>query len=84
MGSANERDTATRDELRDELRDVEEELELLRAQAHSLRNLLGQRDAGPMDMAENAAQVTAAEEQEALIEVLEARRETLQRKLAGG
>jgi hypothetical protein len=34
-----------------------------------------------MDMAENAAQITAAEEQEALIEVLEARRETLLRRL---
>ena len=70
-------DTATRDELRD----VEEELASLHAQVESLRNQVGNRDTGPMDMAENAAQITAAEEQEALIEVLEDRRETLQRKL---
>jgi hypothetical protein len=79
-GEAQERDradTATRDELRD----VEEELVSLRVQVESLRSLLGQRDAGPMDLAESAAQITAAEEQEALIEVLEARRETLMRKL---
>ena len=60
---------------------MEEELESLRAQARSLRSPLGGRETGPMDMAENAAQITAAEEQEALIEVLEARRETLLRRL---
>jgi hypothetical protein len=76
---AQERDRA--DATRDELRDVEEELALLRVQARSLRSPLGARDAGPMDLAENAAQITAAEEQEALIEVLESRRETLQRRL---
>lgn len=77
---AQERDRA-RAATRDELRDVEEELASLRAQAWSLRGPLGGRDSGPMDLAENAAQITAAEEQEALIEVLEARRETLQRRL---
>jgi hypothetical protein len=77
-GQPQERDPAS---TRDELRDVEEELESLRAQARSLRSPLGGRETGPMDLAENAAQITAAEEQEALIEVLEARRETLLRRL---
>ena len=67
--------------IRNELRTVEEELEALRAQARALRSPLGGRDTGPMDLAENAAQLTLAEEQEALIEVLENRRETLVRKL---
>ena len=57
------------------------DLASLRAQAKSLRSPLGGRETGPMDLAENAAQLTAAEEQEALIEVLEARRDTLLRRL---
>lgn len=67
--------------IRDELRDVEEELASLYAQSRSLRGPLGARDDGPMDLADNAAALTAAEEQEALIEVLEDRRETLLRRL---
>lgn len=67
--------------LRQELREVDEEIAALRQQAASLRSPLGGRDNGPMDLAENAAQITLAEEQEALIEVLETRRETLQRRL---
>ncbi|MBX6749854.1 MAG: hypothetical protein IRY85_09310 [Micromonosporaceae bacterium] len=64
-----------------ELRTVEDELESLRAQARALRSPIGGRDSGPMDLAENAAQLTLAEEQEALIEVLENRRDALVRKL---
>lgn len=71
----------TDEAIRNELRAVEEELESLRAQARSLRSPIGGRDAGPMDLAENASQLQLAEEQEALIEVLENRRDTLMRKL---
>lgn len=67
--------------IQNELRLVEDELESLRAQARALRSPIGGRDSGPMDLAENAAQLTLAEEQEALIEVLENRRDTLVRKL---
>jgi hypothetical protein len=75
-------DVAPSDEaIRAELRTVEDELESLRAQARALRNPIGGRDSGPMDLAENAAQLTLAEEQEALIEVLENRRDILVRKL---
>jgi hypothetical protein len=88
VGSADDQATgqnADRDRVetatRDELRDVEEEIAGLRAQARSVRNPFGRRDAGPMDLAENASQITAAEEQEALIEVLESRRDTLLRRL---
>lgn len=69
------------EELREELRLVDEELADLRAAAAGLRGELGGRGAGPMDLAENAATVTFAEEQEALIRVLERRRERLLRKL---
>ena len=61
---------------------VDEELAGLREEVARLRDQLGGRDAGPMDLAENAATVTAAEEQEALIQALEGRRESLLRKLA--
>jgi hypothetical protein len=67
--------------LFEELRVVDEELADLRAEVARLRSQLGGRDAGPMDLAENAATVTAAEEQQALIEALEGRREALLRKL---
>ncbi len=70
-------DAATRDELGV----VEDELAQLRTEIESLHSLLGGRNAGPMDLAESAAAITSAEEQEALLEVLEARRDALQRKL---
>lgn len=68
--------------LQEELRVVDEELAGLREEVSRLRDQLGGRDAGPMDPAENAATVTSIEEQQALIEALEGRRETLVRKLS--
>ncbi|HEY7223188.1 MAG TPA: hypothetical protein VH561_06215 [Micromonosporaceae bacterium] len=70
-----------KDALQDELRVVDEELAGLRAEVAQLRGQFGGRDSGPMDLAENAAAITAAEEQEALIGVLEQRRAGLLRKL---
>jgi hypothetical protein len=67
--------------VQEQLRLVEEEIAGLRAEVAGLRGQLGGRDAGPMDLAENAAAVTSAEEQEALIQVLEERRQSLLRKL---
>jgi hypothetical protein len=69
------------DRLRDELRLVDEELTGLREEVAQLRGQFGGRADGPLDPAENAAAITAVEGQEALIDVLERRREDLVRKL---
>jgi hypothetical protein len=69
--------------LREELRRVEEELAQLRGTAADLRRRIGERWADPTDPAERAEMLTAAEEQEAVIEVLENRREDLLRRLGG-
>jgi hypothetical protein len=67
--------------LREELQRVEEELAQLRETAAALRRRIGERADDPTDSAERAAMITAAEEQEAFIEVLEARREQLLERL---
>jgi len=69
------------DDVREQARVVDEELAELRKTAQSLRAQVGERTAGPMDLAESAAVITAAEEQEALIDVLERRRDGLLRRL---
>ena len=66
-------------ELREELRLVEEDIDNLRRSAIQLRQHVGQD--GPGDAADRAATITAAEEQEALAEQLEARRAELRRRL---
>ncbi len=66
--------------LRDELRTVDEELAQLRRGMEQLRESAD----GPTDSAEIAATVTAAEEQDALIAALEARRADLLRQLGEG
>ena len=68
--------------LRQELRRVETDLGELRQTARQLRQQIGERWFDPTDAAEHAALITAAEEQEAFAEALEARREEL-RKLLG-
>ncbi|SFL31904.1 hypothetical protein [Geodermatophilus ruber] len=67
--------------LREELRVVEEELAQLREAAADLRRRIGERWHEPTDAEERASMITAAEEQEAFIAVLEQRREDLLRKL---
>jgi regulator of replication initiation timing len=67
--------------LREELQTVEEELAQLRETAASLRRRIGERADDPTDPEERAQMITAAEEQEAFIEVLENRREDLLRRL---
>jgi multidrug resistance efflux pump len=68
--------------LRQELERVEADLEELRQTARQLRQQVGERWFEPTDAPERAALITAAEEQEAFAEALEARREDL-RKLLG-
>jgi len=71
----------TDSEMRDELRLVEEELAELRQTATDLRRRIGDRSDAPTDAADMAAAITAAEEQEAFLRALEARREALLRRL---
>lgn len=73
--------THSADELREKLREVDEDLERLRESARELRERIGDRSDAPTDAAEMASLITMAEEQEGLVETLEARRETLQGRL---
>lgn len=66
-------------ELREELRLVEEDIENLRRSAMQLRQQVGEDEPG--DFADRSATITAAEEQEALAEQLEARRAELLKRL---
>jgi len=72
---------STAADLREELRGVEEELAQLRESAAGLRRRIGERWDDPTDLEEKTQMITLAEEQEALIEVLEDRREDLLRRL---
>ncbi len=67
--------------IREELRLVEEDLARLREAAADLRRRIGERADYPTDPAELSALIEEAEEQEALAEELEARREELLRRL---
>lgn len=75
-------DMAPRRDLRRELLGVEADLGELRDSARGLRRQIGERWFEPMDPSERAALITAAEEQEALAEVLEVRRADLRRLLS--
>ena len=69
--------------LHDELRAVDEELAELRRTVAQLRADIGD-NSGPNDPEDVGAAITSVEEQEALIGVLEARRERIQAKLGDG
>ncbi|GGT06736.1 hypothetical protein GCM10010156_75140 [Planobispora rosea] len=64
---------------REELRQVEADLERLRAEVASIRDQL--TDLGPADAVERSQMINMADEQQALIVGLEARRDTLLRSL---
>ena len=66
---------------REELAVVEEELTRLRTTAAELRRQIGERSFEPTDPAERSLLIIQAEEQEALIAVLERRREELLHRL---
>ena len=67
--------------IREELRLVEEDLARLCEAAADLRRRIGERADYPTDPAELSALIEEADEQEALAEELEARREELLRRL---
>jgi hypothetical protein len=58
---------------------VEADVAELRDTAVKLRTQIGDRSYEPTDASERAALITAAEEQEALVETLEARRDKLRK-----
>jgi hypothetical protein len=68
-------------EIREQLNEVEAGLARLRESAAAIRREIGERWDAPTDAAEMATVITNAEQQEALIETLEARRERLLRRL---
>lgn len=70
-------------EIREELRLVEEDLAQVRETAVSLRRRIGERADEPTDAAERSALIESADEQEALVFRLEARREQLVAALSG-
>jgi hypothetical protein len=69
--------------IREELQLVEEDLSRLREAVADLRRRIGERWDDPTDPEERSALIEGAEEQEALIEELETRREQLLQQLGG-
>ncbi len=72
---------AEQEHLRAELQAVQEEAAQARATLDNVRRGLGGSGAGPTDSAEGAADLTAALEQQALVEALETRERGLRNKL---
>jgi ubiquinone biosynthesis protein UbiJ len=68
-------------EIRRQLKDVDAELARLREDVAAMRREIGERWDAPTDAAELATVLTNVEQQESLIETLEARRERLLQKL---
>jgi hypothetical protein len=67
--------------LQEELHEVEADLAELRHTASELRLQVGEGGFGPGDATDRSALITAAEEQEAFAERMEARREDLRHRL---
>jgi hypothetical protein len=67
--------------LRAELRDVQQEAAAARAALDSVRRGLGRGGEGTIDSAEGAADLTAVEEQAALVDALETRERGLRARL---
>jgi hypothetical protein len=67
--------------LRDELKDLEEQIAELRRSAQEIRTRIGAGWDAPTDEVEIASALTQAEEQEAFIRALEERRDRLLERL---
>ncbi|GAB3131270.1 hypothetical protein [Microbispora hainanensis] len=70
-------------ELKKELEELEAQIERLRRETAQMREEIGQSWDEPTDPAERATLLTNVEQQEALIEELELRREQILRRLRG-
>jgi uncharacterized membrane protein len=71
----------SREEIREELQLVEDDVARLREAVADLRTRLGEAWNEPTDIEERTAMIEAAEEQEALISELETRRQELLQRL---
>jgi hypothetical protein len=69
-------------ELRQELERVEREIDELRQHVRELRERIGNRWDDPGDRVDHTSLITMAEEQEAVLATLEARRNALRERLA--
>jgi hypothetical protein len=74
-------DDSTTDQLRNELRELDAEIEQLQASSRDLRSRAGSQAEGVEDAEEQASDLTTQGESEAVLEVLEQRRETLRQRL---
>ncbi len=68
--------------LQEQLRTLDAEVTEMRRTVADLRRGIGEPSAAPADAADVAAAITAAEEQEAVLRLLEARRDKVQRQIA--
>ncbi|GLX00351.1 hypothetical protein [Microtetraspora sp. NBRC 16547] len=75
------RESMSAPEYREQLERVDADLARLRQEVRDMRREIGERGAGPTDAAEMSSLITNAEQQEALIEDLELRRQQLLRRL---
>lgn len=73
----------TPEQLRQELGDIESEISAIRASTDDLKARSGAAAGGVEDPEEQAADLTSIEEQEAILGVLEQRRESLLERLGG-
>lgn len=70
-------------ELKKELDEVDAQIERLRRESAQIREEIGQSWDAPTDMAEKATLLTNVEQQEALIDDLQLRREQILRRMKG-
>ncbi|GIH62378.1 hypothetical protein [Microbispora siamensis] len=70
-------------ELKKELDEVDAQIERLRKETTQIREEIGQSWDAPTDMAEKATLLTNVEQQEALIDDLQVRREQILRRMKG-
>lgn len=70
-------------ELKKELDEVDAQIERLREETKQIREEIGQSWDAPTDMAEKATLLTNVEQQEALIDDLQIRREQILRRMKG-
>ncbi|WP_169985661.1 MULTISPECIES: hypothetical protein [unclassified Microbispora] len=70
-------------ELGKELEEVDAQIERLRKEAAQMREEIGQSWDAPTDMAERSTLLTNVEQQEALIDDLQVRREQILRRMKG-
>ncbi|GAB3882247.1 DUF342 domain-containing protein [Microbispora bryophytorum] len=70
-------------ELKKELDEVDTQIERLREETRQIREEIGQSWDAPTDMAERATLLTNVEQQEALIDDLQVRREQILRRMKG-